>query len=81
MAATPNWHVCTKMGPAAWLPSINYLKDCARIKYAIILSCEKGKIGRLGTQLCAPRTSSPAIGAVALSAIGHKVRLARVSVL
>jgi hypothetical protein len=81
MAATPNWHVCTKMSPTACLSSINYLKDCARVKYAIILRCEKGKIGRLGTQLRTPRTSSPAIGAVALSAIGHKVQMACVSVL
>jgi hypothetical protein len=69
------------MSLAAWLPSINYLKDCARIKYAIILRCEKGKVGRLGTQLRTPRASSPTIGAMALSAIGHKVRLACVGAL
>ena len=36
MAATPNRHICTKMCPAAWLSSINYLKYCAGVKYPII---------------------------------------------
>ncbi len=42
MAAPPNRHLVAKVSSAAWLSSINYLKDCASVEYVIIFLCKNG---------------------------------------